>query len=201
MTDDYSAQDLLAAYGLSVDDQSDEHRGVLVVVEAPAGEVSDASWRAVGAGRDIADVFGARLEALVLGDGSEAAAGAISRGADAALTCDSPATYALEGWAAPLLSAVEGRRPEVVVLGGTDAARELAPWVAERLDTGLIAGAVSLRPEADERLVVGIVPMYEGRLLGEYACPERRPQMICLAADGGRLPAEERGREGEIIAL
>jgi len=100
-----------------------------------------------------------------------------------------------------LTAAIQSRKPEVVLFGGSDIARDLAPRVAQRLATGLIGGATQIRPEADERVVVGIVPLFEGRLLGEFACPEKRPQMIALAEGAGRIAAEDVSRQGQIERL
>jgi len=202
MSEDLSAQDLMAAFGISLEEEAaDEYRGVMVVAESGDGGISPASLGALGFGREIADAFGARLVALLAG-GDEVLAGAlIRRGADVALLADAPAQYDPTTWAEALTSAIQSHKPEVVLLGGSDIARDLAPRVAQRLLTGLIAGAREIRPEADERIVVGIVPLFEGRLWGEFACPEKRPQMIYLAEGAGRIAAEDASRQGEIERL
>jgi len=202
MTEDSTAQELMAAYGISLEEETaEEYRGLLVVAEGQQGQVSEASLAALGVGRDLADAFGARLEVLLLGAGEDQAPGLISRGADAVLLPQAPAAYQAQAWLAALVSAVQTRRPEVVLLAGTDITRDLAPRAAQCLDTGLIGGAQELRAEADERLVVGIVPLYGGRLLGEFACPVRRPQFIALAEKVGRVPSEDRWRTGEVVHL
>ena len=202
MSDDLRAEDVLAAYGISVEEEAgDEYRGVVVLAECAAGAVSEAAVGALGIGREIADTFGARLEALILGGGEQEAAAAIRLGADAAVIADVPPKYEQASWATAMASAVEQRKAEVVVLGGSDIACDIGPRVAQRLDTGLIAGVRQARAEADERLVVAIVPLYGGRLLGEFAIPAKRPQMICLAEGAGRMPTEDGSREGEIERL
>jgi electron transfer flavoprotein alpha subunit len=199
---DVSAQDLMAAFGISLEEEAgDEYRGVMVAAEPGVSGVSAASLGALGFAREIADAFGARLEALLPG-GDEALGGAlIRRGADVALLADAPAQYEPTAWAEALTAAIQSRKPEVVLFGGSDIARDLAPRVAQRLATGLIGGATQIRPEADERVVVGIVPLFEGRLLGEFACPEKRPQMIALAEGAGRIAAEDVSRQGQIERL
>jgi electron transfer flavoprotein alpha subunit len=201
MSEDISAQDLMAAYGISFEEEAGgDYRGVMVVAEAIGGEVSQSSLGALGFGREIADTFGARLEALLMGGGEDGAQALIHRGADVALIAD-VGEYDQAAWAGALSSAIESRKPEVVLLGGSDISKDLAPRVAQRLDTGLIAGARHVRPEADERVVVGVVALYGGKLLGDFACPQKRPQMISLAEGAGRMPSEDRSRQGEIENL
>jgi len=201
MSEDISAQDLMAAYGISFEEEAGgEYRGVMVVAEAVGDEVSQASLGALGFGREIADAFGARLEALLMGADEGAAQGLIRRGADVVLIAEA-GEYQQAAWAGALASAIESRKPEVVLLGGSDISKDLAPRVAQRLDTGLIAGARQVRAEADERLVVGVVPLYGGKLLGDFACPQKRPQVISLAEGAGRMPSEDRSRQGEVERL
>lgn len=202
MSDDISAQDLMAAFGISMEEEAGaEYRGVMVVADAPGGETGEAVLGALGLGREIADAFGARLDALLLGAGEDAANALIRCGADTVLIADAPAEYEQSAWAAAVVAAVETRKPEVLLMGAGDVARDLAPRVAQRCGTGLIAGAQQVRAEADERLVVGVVPLYGARLLGEFACPEKRPQMISLAEGAGRVPSEDASREGEVERL
>jgi electron transfer flavoprotein alpha subunit len=199
---DMSAQDVMAAFGISLEEEpAEEYRGVMVFAEAMGGEISASSLGALGFGREIADAFGARLEVPLLGGDEAAAQALIRRGADTVIVTDAPAAYEPGAWAGAMTSAIQSRKPEVVLFGGSDIARELAPRIAQRLSTGLIAGAQRIRAEADERLVVGIVALFGGRLLGEFACPEKRPQIISFAEGVGRIPSEDASRQGEIETL
>ena len=202
MSDQLSAQDLMAAFGISLEEEAvGEPRGVMVIAETTSGAVSEASLGALGLAREIADTFGARLEALLIGGGEESAQALIRRGADAVLLADAPAECDAAACSSTIASAVQARSPEVLLFGGSDSARDVAPRVAQRLGTGLIGGARQVRAEADERLVVGVVPLFGGRLLGEFACPAKRPQAILLADGAGRIPSEDASRQGEIERL
>ncbi len=199
MTDQpLTAQDLLAAYGISVEEGADEWRGVLVIAECGSGGASDASLRALGVGREVADAFGARLEALVLGAGEQAAQSLIRCGADRVLLAAAPAAYDQEIWTAALAGVIQQRRPEVVIFGGSEIARDIAARAAQRGEAGLILAVRQVRAEADERVVVGVVPLFGGRLVGEFACAQRRPQMIGLAEGVGPIPTADPAREGEV---
>lgn len=198
MSDQLSAEDFMAAFGISLEGEATgEARGVMVVIEA----ADEASLGALGFAREIADTFGARLEALLFGGSEESAQSLIRRGADAVLLAGAPEGSDAAALSAMVASVVQSRSPEVLLFGGSDTGRDVAPRVAQRLGTGLIGGARQVRAEADERLVVGIVPLFGGRLLGEFACPEKRPQMILLADGAGRIPSEDASRQGEIERL
>jgi len=202
MTDEMSAAELLAAYGVAVEEESgDEPRGVLVVLEGGPEGVNPLCWSALGAGRDVADAFGTRVEALILGAGEEVGYQAIWRGADAVVLPPAATSFDAQRWAEIVAQAAGERRPEAILMAGTDASREVAPRAAQRLDTGLVMGVQEVRPEPEERVVIGIVPMYGGGLLGEYGFPVRRPQFFCLAEKAGREPSEDGSREGETIWL
>jgi electron transfer flavoprotein alpha subunit len=202
MSDELSAQDFMAAFGISLEEEAaGEYRGVMTVAEAADGVVAESSLGALGLAREIADAFGARLEVLLLGGTEESAQALIRRGADVVLLADTPSAYEAATWSAAIASAVEARKPEVALFGGSDVARDVAPRVAQQLATGLIAGAGQVRAEADERVVVGTVALFGGRLLGEFACPDKRPQMILLADGAGRIPSEDASRQGEVERL
>lgn len=202
MSEDISAQDLMAAFGITLEEEAaDEYCGVMVLAEPADGGVSDSSLGALGLGREIADAFGARLEAVLPGGGEDAARALIRRGADVVLVADATTAYEPRAWAEAVAAAVQARKPEALLFGGSDIARDLAPRVAQRLVTGLIAGARQVRPEADERLVIGLVPLFGGGLVGEFACPDKRPQLISLAEGAGRIPTEDPSRRGEIETL
>ena len=63
---------------------------VWVVAEQWKGSVSDATYEALALGRDLADGLGARLEAVLLGQGARALAESLGR-ADGVLYLDHPA--------------------------------------------------------------------------------------------------------------
>ena len=199
---DLTAADLMAAYGISMEEEPGaDYRGVMVVAEASPDGVAPAALAALGVGREMADALGARLEALLVGAGEAQAQELVARGADVVLLAGEESAYQLAPWAEAVAAAIQARKPEVVLWGGSDLAYDLAPRVAQRLETGLICNVAQVRTEAEDRLAVGIVPMYGGKLVGEYYCPQRRPQMLCLGAGVGRAPSADRSRQGEIERL
>jgi electron transfer flavoprotein alpha subunit len=89
-------------------------------------------------------------------------------------------------------------QPEIFLLGSTSAGRELAPFIAARLGTGLTAHCIDLKLN-EEKILEGIVPAY-GVLLS-IVCPEKRPQMATIAQGVFPNPKQQEGRTGEVIAL
>ena len=104
--------------------------------------------------------------------------------------------YTDEWQSQALIRLIEDRRPEILLFGGTRRGKSLAPRVAARLGTGLIADCTSLRIDEDG-LLLAELPTFGGRLLTTIACPSHRPLMATLAL--GAFAPGPKGAGGEII--
>ena len=74
-------------------------------------------------------------------------------------------------------SAVERKRPRIILCGGSGVEKDTAARVAARLDVGMATECIGLSV-ADGRLVA-TRPMYGGKVLAEVAI-EGEPQVVCL---------------------
>ena len=85
-------------------------------------------------------------------------------------------------------------RPSVILVGATQAGRQLAPRVAARLETGLTADCTFLDIGADSGLIQ-IRPAFGGNIMARIATPNHRPQMatvrykVMKAPERGVLPS------------
>ena len=89
-------------------------------------------------------------------------------------------------------------RPEILLLAATPLGNDLAPRLAQRLDTGLISHCVKLDLDMAERLLLGTFAMLGGEVYHTVACPEARPQMATLQPGYFRLPYEDAYRSGDV---
>jgi electron transfer flavoprotein alpha subunit len=140
----------------------------VVVEQRPDGALSEGTTELLGhAAVALADPLGAEVVAVRAGPADEAlAAACAAAGADAVLALEHPAlaAYSNEGWSAAVASAIEARRPAVVLFSSTERGRDFAPRVAARLGLGLTGDAIALEIDGEGRLVA-IKPAFGGHVV------------------------------------
>jgi len=178
------------------------YRHVWVVAEVTDGALTPATREVMGQGRDIADQFGVYLYGVLLGSDldEELARALIRYGADKVFVMDDPALaqYQVETYTKALADLVKARRPEILLLPASPWGNDLAPRLAQRLNTGLISHCVQLSLDMAERQLLGTFPMLGGEYFHTFACPEARPQMATLQPGAFRPAYEDPYRSGEI---
>ncbi len=203
---DFSYLDLLIEAELEepLETSVNGYRHVWVIVETDEYGVLPESLAVLGQGRDIADQFGVYLFAVVFGHrlADDLIDSLAAVGADNVLLVDDPALaeYQVETVTTALADLIRARRPEIVLLSATPLGNDLAPRLAQRLETGLISHCVQLGLDMAERQLLGTVVRLEGSVFHTLACPEARPQCATLEpgafqppyADTGRVAAVER---------
>lgn len=176
-------------------------RGIWVVAECQADGVSRTTRQVLGKARELGDRLGARVEAVVLGNGAEAAAESLTKlGADVVHLVDDPALAAFAGdlWVEALAQLVNEKKPEILLFGFTAIGREVAPRLAERLKTGLVADATGLDIDESERLLVATRQSFGGRALAAITCPKARPQMATVRPNAFREADYDPYRSGDV---
>lgn len=176
-------------------------RNVWVVAEVADGALTPATIQAMSAGRDLADSIGVYLYGVVMGSGVEDEAQALIRyGADKVYLADDPALaqYHVETYTKVLADLVTARQPEIVLLPATSLGNDLAPRLAQRLDTGLFSGCLKVEMDMAERHLLGITPLMGGQYFQTVACPSARPQIATLQPGCFRPAYEDTYRSGEV---
>lgn len=174
---------------------------VWVIAEQIEGAILPVSFQLVGHARKLADELRVALEVIVLGECPNGEiAQLIAAGADRVYRGDSPLLndYQSEIYVEIITELARETQPQILLLGSTSMGRELAPLIAARLGTGLMAHCIDLKLN-EEKILEGTVPAY-GVLLS-IICPKRRPQMATIAQGVFPDPKQEQGRTGEIVAL
>ena len=122
---------------------------ILCFVEHTAGASNPPSLEALALGRQLAGQLGAPLEAVVLGTGGRAAAGALRDHGVSRVHLASGArldAYAPEAWAAAVVAALEATRPAALLAAGSERGHEVMAHVAALTGLALAANCQSVEP-------------------------------------------------------
>jgi electron transfer flavoprotein alpha subunit len=187
--------------GPEIAEGGEGYRNIWVLAETASGALLPASLAAMGQGRELADQIGVYLYGLLLGKGVEPLGQElIAYGADKVLVVDDPtlAEYQAEVYVKALSCLVDQYRPEILLLAATSLGCDLAPRLAQRLNTGLISHCTRLGLDMSERLLVGTFPVLDGEMFHTVACPEARPQIASLQPGHFRVPYEDTYRSGDV---
>ena len=177
--------------------------GVWVFAEQRNAAIQDVTFELLAKGREMADKRGAKLAAVLFGQGLKAqCADLFAHGADVVYYADAPAlaTFNSDAYTAQLAALVQQYKPEILLGGSTIAGRSFFPRVAVRVDTGLASDCTSLDVAADG-LLHAVRPAYAGNVLATLVCPEHRPQMATVRGKAFKKGTPVIGRAGELVEV
>jgi electron transfer flavoprotein alpha subunit len=198
-------EDLLEEKGADkVEVIGEGYRNIWVVAETMAGKLLPATLEAMGQARELADQIGVYVYGVLLrGEGEELGQELVSYGADRVLVVSDPALadYQPEVCVRALADLVGRYRPEIVLMPATALGNDLAPRLAQHLNTGLISHCVKLEMDMSERLLLGTFSVLDGEVYHTVACPEARPQMATLQPGYFRLPYADSYRSGSVQGI
>ena len=120
---------------------------VLVIGEAPDGQLSATSAELLGAATRLAGELGGGVACALIGGALDSAAqAAVAAGAETVYSADheSLVQYHTEAYVPLAASIVQQDMPQVVLIGQTSIGRDLAPRLAARLNTAVVMDAVDL---------------------------------------------------------
>jgi electron transfer flavoprotein alpha subunit len=181
---------------------TEEYRGVWVVAESRDGAVHGVTYELLGKGRELADILGVALEAVLVGSGvADLAPELVARGADVVRVVDDAALehYVDEPYAAVVADLILKHRPEIVLTGATAVGRSLIPRVAIRVRAGLTADCTGLAVDDEERQLLQTRPAFGGNIMATIICPDHRPQMATVRHKVMTALEPDASRAGEII--
>ncbi len=151
---------------------------ILAVLEQRDGALRKVSLEVLSAARQLADQFGATVDALVCSSGPVTGADRLGRfGADRVLLATHAdfALYNPDGIAAAAAAAAQGHA--AVLFAATATGRDLAPRVAARLGVGLATDVTALAVEGGK--VIASRPVYGGKILARVRL-EAAPALASL---------------------
>lgn len=156
---------------------------VLVLAEHRDGKLLETSFELLGKARELADAWGGKAIALLLGAPDVAAELSV---ADLVVLSEHPllADYNPEAYERALLEILRQRDPRLVLLSTTTAGLDLSGAVSLHWDAALVSYVVALSAEGEA--AVATARIYGGKLLAELELPG--PRSVC-AAISGSFPA------------
>jgi electron transfer flavoprotein alpha subunit len=177
---------------------------VWIFVEHFHGRSIQVPWELLGEGRRLANIYGTKLGALVIGHNvGHLAKEAFVHGADKVYLVEDERLeeYRTQPYAVAMEEVVRKFRPEALLVGGTVRGRDLAGSAATFLETGLIADCTGLDIDLETGTFMGTRPDYGGNLMSTIICPKQRPTMASVRPRVMKsLPVDE-GRDGEIVRV
>jgi len=179
------------------------HRDVWVIAEQQHGELHPVTLELLGKARELADILGQTVAALLPGDDSASLAETlVNHGADRVFLLRHPdlRDYRTVVYTDAIEPVVREHRPAILLIGATLQGRDLAPRLARRLQTGLTADCTELSIDEDEKILLQTRPAFGGNVMATIACRYSRPQMATVRP-GVMAPVCLPGRDGVVVEI
>jgi len=137
---------------------------IWVIAEQQDGILKKVSLEILSKGQKLAEELGTELEAVLLGeDVSELADLLAAYGASKVYLADDEelAPYSSEAYSQVIAGLIEENEPEAVFFGHTALGKDLAPRVAQKVETGMVSDITEAEVEDDQ--LVFTRPIYAGK--------------------------------------
>ena len=175
--------------------------GVVVFCEHFKGKIHNITFELLGKAKELADVNGHKVMALMIGSGITAQSKELfCYGADEVYVYDDPGleNFLIEPYANVFEDFIRKIKPSSILVGATNIGRSLAPRVAARIETGLTADCTALEMTKDTDLVQ-IRPAFGGNIVATIVNPEHRPQMATVREGVMKKEILDLNYKGEVI--
>jgi len=180
---------------------TNKHKKVIIFAEQRGGRIHPISFELLGKGREIADILGAELASVILGDGinQESAMELVYYGADRVFLYNHPVFKMPDviQYKCNIVRLIEEEKPEIFLFGATHFGRSLGPRVAAALKTGLTADCIDLQIDENGDLVQ-IRPAFTGNILAHIKT-RTRPVMSTVRYKVMQMRERDITRNGTII--
>lgn len=179
-----------------------EYKGIWTYVEITPSGVHEVSYQLIGKARELADELGTYVGAVIIGyDIEKYAREPIYYGADKVFVVDDERlkVYYPNVYAEAICQLVSKHKPEALFFGGTLRGRELAPYVANSLRTGITADITGVRIDKGTKDIIVVRPPFGAWLLAHIRTRWRRPVMSSVRPNVFPTPARNESRTGEVI--
>ena len=157
------------------------------------------------------------LYAVLLGSGIEGEVEKLYHyGADKVIVVDQPylKEYVTEPYTKTVTAIIKEYDPEIMLFGASSIGRDVAPRVASRVKTGLVADTTGLRMAKTEeefekeasmgcedptRALLMTRPAFGGNIMATLMCPRTKPQMATVRPGVMKRIEKDETRKGELI--
>ncbi len=160
----------------------DKWVGIAVVIEYLNNEIHPVSLELLGKARVMADKINHPVHAVVLAQDTTLACSTLLKyDIDTIFSYqhDALKDFKIEPYTAVLEDYINNNKPSIVLVGGTNIGRSLAPRVAARFKTGLTADCTILDVSENSDLDQ-IRPAFGGNIMAHIYTPNHRPQFATV---------------------
>ncbi len=177
-----------------------EHKNVWIFIEVDKGQILEPSLQILGKGREVADKLGSKLVGVMLGHNISGLVEELGKyGADEAIYVDDER---LKTFYAPLYGEVLAHlaskyKPEAFLVAGTMRGRELAPYIANHLRTGITADLTMIEVDEKNKEVILVRPPFGAWQLAHIRTLRRRPVMGSVRPNVFPTPKKDESRKLE----
>jgi len=179
-----------------------QFRNVWVVAEQRESALMRVTRELLGKGRELADAKGQKLCSVLMGQKvSHLAKDLFEHGADIVYLAEAEelSSYRTGPYSRVLSELIIEYKPDVVLFGATTIGRDLAPRVANRIQTGLTADCTKLEIETGTGALLQTRPAFGGNIMATILCPRSRPQMSTVRPGVMAVAQRQPDRKGELV--
>jgi electron transfer flavoprotein alpha subunit len=179
-----------------------EHKNVWVYIEIEKGHIHEASLQLLGKAREVANKVNSELVAVMIGSGLGSLINEPGMyGADQVIYVEDPRleTYYSLTYGEALAQLAMKYKPEAFLVAGTMRGRELAPYIANNLRTGITADLTMIEVDEKTREIILVRPPFGAWQLAHIRTLKRRPVMGSVRPNVFPLPAKDENRKAKIV--
>lgn len=167
---------------------------IFVVAEHIKGKITDVTYELLAAGRELATKLNKPLKAVLLG---KDVGGLVSElgYADGVITMEHELleNISIEAWSLALVRIIDEKKPEILLIGSTNAFMGLHSYLSEKMRLPFINLCQSLKTENQE--LIGNALLYGGKIEGDVR-PKAKP--VIVAVRPGNYPGDEAKVQKEV---
>ena len=179
-----------------------EHKNVWVYIEIDKGQIHEASLQLLGKAREVVDKIGSKLVAVMIGSGLGPLLNEPGKyGADEVIYVDDTRfrVYYAITYGEALAKLAMKYKPEAFLVAGTMRGRELAPFIANNLRTGITADLTMIEVDEKTKEIILVRPPFGAWQLAHIRTLRRRPVMGSVRPNVFPMPAKDENRKANII--
>jgi electron transfer flavoprotein alpha subunit len=174
----------------------------MVYAECFGGTVNEESLQLLSPARRIAEKLGCEITVALLGGHvSQLAKEPFAYGADRVVLIEDQKleNYCPNVHGGALVELVKREKPDLLLIAGTLRGREMAPFVANSLGTGITADCTGFDVDEATKDVLQIRPPFGATMLAYIRTPNHRPQMATVRPNVFPLPQRADPKKGDVV--
>lgn len=157
----------------------------------------------LGKAKELAGNLNVKIAAILLTDkDNKLSKELISYGADKVYLVESDLlkNYQTDLYTKVIANNINNAKPQIVLYGATHIGRDLAPRIAQRINTGLTADCTAL-DITEDHLLLQTRPAFGGNLMAQIICKKHKPQMSTARPGVFKMLEKNINKKGEVINI